>query len=182
MLTPRPQTCSIDRESHIFSQSTPRSYVTCSKALKLDTYETQTREARALGSLLNASICACWPVRRHIPREMGSYIITGCLLGACIQSVIGHISEICGVLNTGLIGPHLDHHCPAVIVITKQCAGPVPPLDKTHKKKKKLVDVGVSGFRVSECVCVCVFVLFRYVVYLIRIPSTFPAFYVSSSK
>lgn len=32
-----------------------------------------------------------------------------------IQRNKGHISEICVVLNTALIGPHLDLFCPAVI-------------------------------------------------------------------
>lgn len=97
-------------EKKLTMTSTLRSYVIRTHLIMLDYHVMPLRNTNtwclALSSILDMFF--------FFPRELRSYCYR--MPGWCLytQRNAGHIREICVVLNTALIGPHLDHLCPAV--------------------------------------------------------------------
>lgn len=109
-----------------------RSHVIYTHLIMLDQHVEHLRNTNAwrlaLSSILNRLL---WPSLDH---TVYRYRMPGrCLYTQCNT---GHIREICVVLNTALIGPHLDHLCPAVTHYSAM-SWPCSPTTQDLFKKKR---------------------------------------------
>lgn len=122
-----------------------------SKLIMLNSHDVETQDTTLDIKHGFCGLVCAFPERRdhsvYGNRIRGWYLYT--------QSNTGHIREICVVVNAALIGPHLDHLCPAVThysAMSWLCSPSAQEL-----LKKELGDVGVRGFwKRRECVPVLV--------------------------